>query len=228
MTDSSTSQSNSDTLLEAQPSASLLGVQKPLLTPNALGQGRDNSTSLIPLGSRRITVLDPSFFQRKPMMEEESEFSFSDSISADTPELGNTSEFLVSSSPSEKIQRSLSSKRQNQKSSPIIATSDNSSLSEVPIDPTAFDNTSSLSFQSSPHGSLQLKEELESSLKQSLELPTSASQLTSSLQAESKISIDQFINSNVKINRSSTENDQLNFSSSIERDSSSQGLSAVS
>ena len=171
MTDSSTSQSNPIFLPEAESSAIPLGLHNPLLTPDALGQGKF-SASLIPLGSRRITVLDPSFFQRKPILQEGSELYDSDFFSVDTVKSHNAPESLISSSYSSKIQRSSLPKIQSQESLSLISNLDqNSSLSKSSIDSsdlisdsTSLSNIDSSEFQSSlPANNLQLKREEDSS-----------------------------------------------------------------
>ncbi|MCX5964313.1 MAG: hypothetical protein NT070_14565 [Cyanobacteria bacterium] len=170
MTDSSTSQSNPSFLPEAESSAIPLGLHNPLLTPDALGQGQ-SSASLIPLGSRRITVLDPSFFQRKPILQEGSELYDSDFFSVDTINSGNAPESLISSSYSSKIQRSSLPKIQSQESLSLISNLDRNSLSSkfsidssnLILDSTSLSNIDSSEFQSSlPTNNVQLKREEES------------------------------------------------------------------
>ena len=170
MTDSSTSQSNPSFLPEAESSVIPLGLHNPLLTPDALGQGQ-SSASLIPLGSRRITVLDPSFFQRKPILQEGSELYDSDFFAVDTINSGNAPESLISSSYSSKIQRSSLPKIQSQKSLSLISNLDRNSLlskssidsSNLISDSTNLSNIDSSEFQSSlPTNNVQLKREEES------------------------------------------------------------------
>jgi hypothetical protein len=170
MTDSSTFQSNPNFLPEAESSDAPLGLHNPLLTPDALGQGKF-SAGLIPLGSRRITVLDPSFFQRKPLLQEGSELHDPDLFSIDTVKSRNDPESLISSSSS-KIQRSSLPKSQSQESLSLISNSDQNSLLSKPSidssnlisDSTSLSNIDSSEFQSLlSANNLQLKREEKSS-----------------------------------------------------------------